>query len=335
MKKILLTGGAGFIGSHFFQHLREAYPNCDIHILDKLTYAASLNNLNAISGGDHNLIKGDIADSKLIYELFDENQYAVVFHLAAESHVDNSIKKPDLFVQTNINGTYNLLDACRKFWLNDSFNIKTKFKGARFIHVSTDEVYGSLGAEGFFTEETAISPNSPYSASKASSDLLVRSFVKTYGLPAIITNCSNNFGPHQHDEKLIPTVIRKALASEEIPVYGDGKNVRDWIYVKDHCRALLSCYQKGLAGQKYNIGGEREMANIDLVKMICNRLDILKPKSKGLYQDQIKFVKDRPGHDWRYAVCIEKIKHSLGWRPSDQFQENFDTTILWYLTKYS
>ena len=257
-----------------------------------------------------------------------------VIHLAAESHVDNSIADPEVFIKTNINGTFTLLDVAYKYWMEKPFVYKNGFEGNRFLHVSTDEVYGTLGETGLFTEQTPYAPNSPYSASKASSDMLVRSYFHTYGMNTVITNCSNNYGPKQHDEKLIPTVVRKALAGENIPVYGDGKNIRDWLYVLDHCKGIDLGYHKGNAGEVYNIGGKNEQNNNYIVNKICELLDGLAPLKDKMYQDQITYVEDRAGHDFRYAIDASKIETELGWKASENFETGIRKTVEWYLKKY-
>jgi len=330
-KNILLTGGAGFIGSNFVPYFVKKYPNSHMFNLDKLTYAGNLDNLNEITDCEnYTFIEGDICDRSLIIELFAKNEFQAVIHFAAESHVDNSITGPEAFIQTNIVGTWNLLDQARKLWLNAPFDTKPKFKDARFHHVSTDEVYGSLGNEGLFSEATPYAPNSPYSASKASSDMLVRSYFHTYGMNVVTSNCSNNYGPKQHHEKLIPTIIRKALSFEPIPIYGDGKNVRDWLYVLDHCKGIDLAFQNGRAGETYNIGGKNERTNLEIVNTICNILDEKRP-TKTSYKDLITFVKDRPGHDKRYAIDASKIENELDWQAVENFDTGIEKTIDWYL----
>lgn len=316
-KVILVTGGAGFIGSNFIPFYLERHPQTAIVNLDLLTYAGNLDNLKEVEDHpNYQFIQGDIRNRALIEELFERYQFQGVVHFAAESHVDNSIKDPGVFIETNVNGTYNLVDVAYRSWFDEPFQVKKAFENARFHHISTDEVYGSLGETGKFTEETPYAPNSPYSASKASSDMIVRSYHHTFGVNTVITNCSNNYGPHQHDEKLIPTIIRKALAGEEIPIYGDGKNIRDWLYVLDHCEAIDRVFSNGNAGETYNVGGDCEKSNIELAHLICSLLDELKPKKDGSYSDQISFVKDRAGHDRRYAIDSSKIKKQLRWKPN-------------------
>lgn len=332
-KSILVTGGAGFIGSNFVPYFLEKYPNYIVINLDKLTYAGDLTNLKEAEGNPHyKFIQGDICDRPLIEKIFKENEIQGVIHFAAESHVDNSISGPGEFIRTNVTGTFTLLDVARKTWMEAPFKIDPKYKEARFHHISTDEVYGTLGEVGLFTETTPYAPNSPYSASKASSDLIVRSYHHTYGMNVVTTNCSNNYGPKQHNEKLIPTIIRKALAGEKIPVYGDGKNIRDWLYVLDHCEGIDLAYHKGKSGETYNIGGRNEKVNIDIVKQICSFLDEKKPRAdQRSYAEQISFVTDRPGHDRRYAIDATKIETELGWRARENFDSGIQKTVEWYL----
>lgn len=328
--KVLLTGGAGFIGSNYVQYALENSED-HIFVLDSLTYAGDLRNLDGVSNhSNYTFIKGDICDEELIEKLFTEHQFDRVVHFAAESHVDNSITGPAAFIQTNIVGTFHLLQQAYKTWMNGPNQLKDEFKHARFLHVSTDEVYGTLGPTGLFTEETPYAPNSPYSASKASSDFIVRSYFHTYGLPVVTTNCSNNYGPNQHKEKLIPTIIRKALSNEPIPIYGDGKNVRDWLYVRDHCAGIRLALEKGVTGETYNIGGRNERENIYIAETICELLDEMKPK-ENRYAEQISFVTDRPGHDFRYAIDASKIEGDLGWEADENFESGIRKTIQWYL----
>lgn len=331
---ILVTGGAGFIGSNYLNY-KSKDDNIRIINLDKLTYAADLDNIDIYDNCDYTFIKGDICDLNLVERIFEEYNINRVVHFAAESHVDNSIANPGEFIQTNIVGTFNLLQAAFKNWMDTPNIFKKGKEDFRFLHVSTDEVYGTLGETGLFTEETPYAPNSPYSASKASSDMLVRSYFHTYGLPVVTTNCSNNYGPGQHKEKLIPTIIRKALAEENIPIYGDGKNVRDWLYVLDHCKGIDLALEKGELGETYNIGGKNERENIYIAKTICKTLDIIKPlKDNKSYLDLITFVKDRPGHDFRYAIDALKIENELGWNAEENFESGIEKTINWYLEKY-
>lgn len=323
---LMVTGGCGFIGSNFIHHLLET-PDFGGRIInvDKLTYAGNPENLAGVEGryaGRYVFLKADICDTETIKAIFEEYHVDAVCHFAAESHVDRSIKKPDSFIYTNILGTFNLLETARAGL--------SRFK--LFHHVSTDEVYGSLGPEGFFTEETPYRPNSPYSASKAASDHLVRSYHETFGLPTTISNCSNNYGPYQFPEKLIPLIVMNAMESKPLPVYGDGKNVRDWLYVTDHCEAIWTIMQRGGRGETYNVGGDSEMQNIAIVEMICDMLDgIIRPPQGRPRRDLITFVTDRPGHDRRYAIDFSKLRDSLGWRPRESFQTGLRKTIQWYL----
>lgn len=336
MKTILITGGAGFIGSNLVSYLVEKYPKYKFVVIDKLTYAGDLHNLDPVKNAKNfTFVKGNICDRELIERIFHHYYINGVIHLAAESHVDNSIAHPDIFIESNVKGTFVLLDVAYKNWMSAPFKFKKGFEEARFLHVSTDEVYGSLGASGLFTEESPYAPNSPYSASKAGSDMIVRSYHHTYGMDTIITNCSNNYGPKQHDEKLIPTVIRKALKNEEIPIYGDGSNVRDWLYVTDHCIGLDLAYHEGKSGEIYNIGGKNEKNNNDIAAEICTILDTLQPKDRGSYKDQITYVEDRAGHDFRYAIDATKIENELGWKAQENFNSGIRKTINWYLNKYN
>ena len=329
---ILISGGAGFIGSNFIINFLKNNPNQNIINIDLLTYAGNLNNLDSIKDyTNHHFIKGNICDRALIENIFEEFKINSVIHFAAESHVDNSIASPDSFMQTNIMGTFTLLDVARKKWMLEPFKVKDDCKKNRFHHISTDEVYGTLGETGYFTEETPYAPNSPYSASKASSDMIVRSYFHTYGLNIVTTNCSNNYGPRQHYEKLIPTVIRRALAEKNIPIYGDGKNVRDWLYVDDHCEAIEKVFFEGRSGEVYNIGGNEEKNNLEVANTICSILDDLRPRENGKYSDLITFVKDRPGHDRRYAIDASKIENELNWNPIYDFESGIKQTIKWYL----
>lgn len=333
---ILITGGAGFIGSHLVKRLVLKYPQSKIINLDVLTYAADISRLREIINNDnYYFIEGDIRDESLVQDIFKQHKVNGVLHLAAESHVDNSITSPKIFVETNILGTQNLLDAAKNLWMKGNGQLNRVYQNAKFLHVSTDEVYGSLGDTGYFTETTPYAPNSPYSASKASSDLLARSYFHTYGMPIVISNCSNNYGPWQHDEKLIPTIIRKALAGQKIPIYGDGANIRDWLYVDDHCIAMEDIFQQGKPGESYNVGSSNEQNNLDLTRMICKLLDNIKPKAEGNYSELISFVKDRAGHDYRYAIDPDKITRELGWKPKYSFGESLEKTVKWYVENYT
>ncbi|NLU50740.1 MAG: dTDP-glucose 4,6-dehydratase [Syntrophomonadaceae bacterium] len=328
-KTWLVTGGAGFIGSNF---VRQSLALLDVQIinLDKLTYAGNLESLDDVMGDpNHVFVRGSIEDRVLIAELLNKYRPTAVINLAAESHVDRSIDGPADFVQTNIVGTFELLEAVRAYYINLQDHERESF---RFLHVSTDEVFGSLGSEGYFTEESRYAPNSPYSASKAASDHLVRAYHHTYGLPAVTTNCSNNYGPYQFPEKLIPLMILNALEGKELPVYGDGRNIRDWLYVEDHCRAIWLVLSHGKPGQVYNIGGNNEKSNLEVVHTVCDILDQLQPRGDGLsYREQIRFVTDRPGHDFRYAIDAGKIRRELGWVPRENFESGLVKTVQWYL----
>lgn len=337
MKTILVTGGAGFIGSNFIPHFVQNNPDYQVVNLDALTYAGDTANLKEVEGNPrYHFVKGDICDRQLVESLFKQYNFNGVVHFAAESHVDNSISGPEAFIRTNINGTFTLLDVSRKNWLNAPFETKPGSENNRFLHVSTDEVYGTLGKEGLFTETTSYAPNSPYSASKASSDLLVRSYHHTYGLNVVTTNCSNNYGPKQHNEKLIPTIIRKAIGGQPIPIYGDGMNVRDWLFVLDHAKGIELAFKKGRAGETYNIGGRNERTNNQIVKTICALLDQEKPSPSGKsYKEQITYVKDRAGHDKRYAIDATKIESELGWKAVENFETGIIKTIRWYLKNLS
>lgn len=333
-KQILITGGAGFIGSNFIPYFLENHEEYHLVNIDKLTYAGDLSNLNEVSKHNrYTFVEGDICDRDLIESLFKNYNFNSVIHFAAESHVDNSILKPNEFIETNIMGTFNLIDVARNYWMSGPNQFKIEFKDSRFHHISTDEVYGSLGDSGLFTEQTPYAPNSPYSASKASSDFIVRSYFHTYGMNVVTTNCSNNYGPKQHDEKLIPTIIRKALSGEQIPIYGEGKNIRDWLYVLDHCKGIDLVFHDGKNGETYNIGGKNERNNLYIANKICELLNELKPKTVS-YKDQISFVKDRPGHDFRYAIDAKKIETELGWKADENFETGIKKTVIWYLDKY-
>ncbi|WP_141055751.1 dTDP-glucose 4,6-dehydratase [Aliarcobacter cryaerophilus] len=354
-KTILLTGTAGFIGSNFVPYFLEKYPNYNLVNLDLLTYAGDLENLKECETNPrYKFIKGDICNRELVEFIFSEYDIKGVIHFAAESHVDNSIKNPGVFVQTNVNGTFTLIDVAYKYWMNKPFSYKTEYQECRFHHISTDEVYGTLSLDpnDLFTENTPYAPNSPYSASKASSDMIIRAYNETYGLNTVITNCSNNYGPKQHDEKLIPTIIRNALKQNPIPIYGDGKNIRDWLYVLDHCKGIDLVYHNGKTGETYNIGGRNERTNLQIVNRICEILDEKIPLSEmGLqshqkaedkssapniksYKELITFVEDRAGHDRRYAIDATKLENELRWKADENFDTGIVKTIKWYLNKY-
>ena len=325
MKSLLITGGAGFIGSHVVRRTVNNYPEYKIYNLDKLTYAGNLENLKDIEAKpNYEFIKGDIQDFDFVNKIFQEKNIDGVIHLAAESHVDRSITNPLEFVMTNVVGTVNLLNAAKNHW---GINLSDK----RFYHVSTDEVYGALGEVGLFTEDTKYDPHSPYSASKASSDHFVRAYYDTYGLPVVISNCSNNYGSHHFPEKLIPLCIHNIKNNKPLPIYGDGKYTRDWLFVEDHARAIDDVFHKGKLGETYNIGGFNEWQNIDLVKLLCDVMDENLGQEIGTSQKLITFVKDRPGHDLRYAIDASKIETELGWRPSVTFEQGLEKTVAWYL----
>ena len=326
MKKCLVTGGCGFIGSNYIRTVLDREEDLHVVNLDKLTYAGNIQNLDGISSNNLTIVKGDICDVDLVNSLFEKHHFGTVVHFAAESHVDRSIEGPAEFIQTNVVGTLNLLEQSRIF-IN-----KTNNDNFRFLHVSTDEVYGSLGDDGKFLETTPYDPSSPYSASKAGSDHLVRAWNRTFGLPTLITNCSNNYGSYQFPEKLVPLMIINCLQGNPLPVYGKGENVRDWLFVGDHCDAIHTVLANGEIGETYNIGGNNEIKNIDVVTIICSLLDEISPRENGSsYSDLITFVKDRPGHDFRYAIDAGKIQNDLGWSPNESFETGIRKTIHWYL----
>ncbi len=319
MKTYLVTGGAGFIGSNYIHYMFKKYKDIKIINLDLLTYAGNPENLKNIENNNYEFIKGDICNKEIVEKIFEQNEIDYIIHFAAESHVDRSIKNPEVFVQTNVMGTVVLLNSAKKAWqLNDGFK-----EGKKFVHISTDEVYGSLGEDGYFTETTPLDPHSPYSASKASSDMLVKAYYDTYNMPINITRCSNNYGPYQFPEKFIPLLINNTLNNKNLPVYGDGKNIRDWLYVEDHAKAIDMVTNNGVLGEVYNIGGHNEKQNIEIVNIILNELN----KSKDL----ITYVEDRKGHDKRYAIDPTKIKNELGWYPETCFEDGIKKTIKWYL----
>ncbi|WP_152057732.1 dTDP-glucose 4,6-dehydratase [Aliarcobacter butzleri] len=363
LKTILVTGCAGFIGSNFVPYFLDKYPNYNLVNLDLLTYAGDLENLKECEANPrYKFIKGDICNRELVEFIFSEYDIQGVIHFAAESHVDNSIKNPGVFVQTNVNGTFTLIDVAYKYWMEKPFKYRDRYLNEvmndelkvmsedketnsklntqnstlpRFHHISTDEVYGTLSLDpnDLFREKTPYAPNSPYSASKASSDMIIRAYNETYGLNTVITNCSNNYGPKQHDEKLIPTIIRNALLGNPIPIYGDGKNIRDWLYVLDHCKGIDLVYHNGKTGETYNIGGRNERTNLQIVDTITTILDQQVPKDKS-YKDLITFVEDRAGHDRRYAIDATKLENELGWKADENFDSGIVKTIDWYLNKY-
>ncbi len=333
MKSILVTGGAGFIGSNFVPYFAQKYPEYHVINLDKLTYAGNLDNLTECADmANYTFVQGDICDEALIERLFNEYDIRGVIHFAAESHVDNSIKGPKAFINTNLMGTFNLIECARRHWMEAPNKFKEGYESCRFHHISTDEVYGTLGDEGYFTETTPYAPNSPYSASKAGSDFIVRAYHHTYGMNVTTSNCSNNYGPKQHHEKLIPLIIERALAEQPLPIYGQGLNIRDWLYVLDHCKAIDLIFHTGKSGETYNVGGHNERNNITIVKTICAILDERRPRANGeKYEDLITFVQDRAGHDFRYAIDANKLETELGWHADETFDTGIVKTVEWYL----
>lgn len=340
MTNILITGGAGFIGSNFVPYFLQEHSGYQVVNLDILSYAGNLDNLREVA--DHpryHFVQGDIGDHELVEKLLADYDIRGVIHFAAESHVDNSISGPDVFIRTNINGTFNLLDCARRCWMEAPFQPRAGYETCRFHQISTDEVYGSLGPTGLFSEATPYAPNSPYSASKASADLLVRSYHHTYGMNVVTSNCSNNYGPKQHQEKLIPTIIRNALTQQPIPIYGDGRNVRDWLFVLDHCRGIDLVFNRGRSGETYNIGGRNERENLYIATLICELLDqLVRIDQRGglkSFKELITFVTDRPGHDRRYAIDATKVETELGWRAQEDFESGLLKTVQWYLEEYN
>ncbi len=335
MKSILVTGGAGFIGANFVPYFAKKYADYQVINLDKLTYAGNLDNLSDCADcANYKFVQGDICDRDLVEKLFRENDIRGVVHFAAESHVDNSITGPKAFIETNVLGTFTLLDVARNYWMTAPHQFREGYEDSRFHHISTDEVYGALGETGYFYETTPYDPSSPYSASKASSDMIVKAYHRTYGMNVTISNCSNNYGPKQHPEKLIPKIISNCLEEKNIPIYGDGKNVRDWLYVLDHCKAIDLIFHQGKSGETYNIGGHNEKNNLEIVDAICAILDSKMPKkSGGSYKDLVVFVKDRPGHDRRYAIDATKLTTELGWKADENFASGIVKTVDWYLSK--
>ena len=330
--RLIITGGAGFIGSNLILHLHERYPDYDFLNIDKLTYASDLTFLDEIKNSNrYTFKKVDLVDRAAVKDIIKKFKPDGVLHLAAESHVDNSIKGPEPFILSNVVGTFNLIEECRLYWKEHEDNLDN----FRFLHVSTDEVYGELEDDGLFKETTPYAPNSPYSASKASSDFIVRAYNKTYGMNVVTTNCSNNYGPHQHEEKLIPVVINTAANKNDIPVYGKGENVRDWLFVRDHCKAIDLVFHQGKSGETYNVGGRNEWKNIDLVKKICDILnEEIGDGPDGDYKNLITFVTDRPGHDFRYAIDASKIETELGWKAEGSFEDKLRETVRWYLDRF-
>lgn len=334
-KTILVTGGAGFIGSNFVPYFCVKYKDYSVLVLDALTYAGNLENLEECKNmSNYKFCKADICDIPTLDKLFEENDIRGVIHFAAESHVDNSINNPKIFFETNVMGTLNLLECVRKNWMETPHKVKAGYEKCRFHHISTDEVYGTLGKDGYFKETTPYAPNSPYSASKASSDFIVRAYNHTFGINTTISNCSNNYGPKQYKEKLIPHIIENALNERPLPIYGNGSNIRDWLYVLDHCKAIDLIFHNGKSGETYNIGGHNEKTNIEIVNKICSILDVRKPRKNGRsYAELITFVEDRPGHDLRYAIDATKLEKELGWKTEETFDSGILKTVEWYIGK--
>lgn len=339
MKTFLVTGGAGFIGSNFICYLIGQNPDFAVINLDKLTYAANLDNLREVHDNPrYTFVKGDVCNRELVDYLFNTFDIRGVFHFAAESHVDNSIAGPEVFIRTNIQGTFTVLDAAKQAWMTEPGKHRRGHEDSRFLYVSTDEVYGSLKSSGLFTEATPFSPSSPYSSSKAAADLLVRSYHKTYGMNVVVTNCSNNYGPKQHPENFIPLIIERALSERPIPIYGDGRYIRDWLYVGDHCKAIKLVFDKGRSGESYNVGGRNEKENLWIAGEICSLLEELKPiRSRNVkrYADLITFVKDRPGHDRRYAIDPAKLEQELGWQLEEDLESGLKKTVSWYIREWA
>lgn len=333
---LVITGGLGFIGAHFVHYVFDRMLDTKIIVLDKNTYAADKCRMDKFLTHDRFLyVEGDIADTEFITAFFAKHRPTQLINFAAESHVDNAIAGPHIFLQTNVNGTFNLLEAARTTWFERPHQLKPEFEQALFYQVSTDEVFGSLSASGRFSETSNYAPNSPYSASKAAADHWVRCYHKTYGLPILISHCSNNYGPYQHEEKLIPTIIRTALSGQPIPLYGTGENIRDWLYVVDHCQAIYTLLTKAKRGERYTIGGNNEQSNVSICEAIIRILDVKAPKPNAQsYAEQIRFVSDRPGHDYRYAIDARKIKNDLGWQPEEEFERGLEKTVIHYLEKY-
>jgi len=338
MQAFLVTGGAGFIGSNFIIHLLKNKSECKVINIDKLTYAANLDNLDEVKNNpNYHFVEGDICNRELVDYIFKTFDIRGVFHFAAESHVDNSISNPDIFIKSNVEGTFAVLDIARRYWMSEPGKYRSDYQRSRFLYVSTDEVYGSLGSTGLFTEKTPYSPNSPYSASKAAGDMLVKSYFETYGMNVVVTNCSNNYGPRQHSENFIPLIIERALSEKPIPIFGDGRYIRDWLYVDDHCKAIKLIFDKGRPGESYNVGGRNEKENLWIVDTICALLEKIKPiQSTNItsYKELVTFVKDRPGHDRRYAIDATKLEQELGWHAEENLNSGLEKTVSWYVNKW-